>query len=307
MQVALSLHPVWLRTRFSRVRFRLLGKAKLVAVPELNFVNSEIITSYSRGKNQDVTQPDKVLTSPNTVSSPTITAVESDVTNRFDIFRTRTANFLTATIVAVALVVAGVVFAPDIYYLFAPVSSVAVSAQEAGSVAGGDFEAGTSSTRDEAAQQTANAAAKQYLPPQDENLPQGEWLSIPRIGVKTEFLRTVNDEDPETALRVGVWFVPGYGEPGDLTQPMIMAAHRFGYEVWWQSDYWKYNSFYFLPDTQPGDKVEIIKEQRRYVYEIYAGEESDQITDYDADLILYTCKFLNSPVRHVRYARLLVE
>jgi hypothetical protein len=85
---------------------------------------------------------------------------------------------------------------------------------------------------------------------------------------------------------------------------MILAAHRFGWEWWWQSDYWKYNSFYLLPDTEPGDIVEIIDDQRKWTYEIYGGGEGDSILDYDADMILYTCKFLNSPVRHFRYARL---
>ena len=90
---------------------------------------------------------------------------------------------------------------------------------------------------------------------------------------------------------------------GDL--PIILAAHRFGWDWWWQTDYWKYNSFYYLPEVEQGDMIEIIADQRKWVYEVYAGEEGEEITDYDADLILYTCKFLNSPLRHFRYARLI--
>lgn len=304
MHVSLPLQTVWLRARFSRVRTQLVGIPQRVVVPELNFIRSEYITVFSREVStlNVPEQSESVLTQSTSLSS--ILDSKSTSTKPFEIFRHSMANFITAAVVLVSLVVAGVIFVPDLYYFFSPASPIAVSAQEAGSVGGGEFETGAVETRDELKQNTKQT---RYLPPQDSNLPEGEWLSIPRIGVKTEFLRTVGDEDPETALRVGVWFVPGYGEPGDLTQPMIMAAHRFGYQVWWKTDYWKYNSFYFLPDTQPGDKVEIIQDQRRYVYEIYSGEETDEISDYDADLILYTCKFLNSPIRHIRYARLLTE
>ena len=92
---------------------------------------------------------------------------------------------------------------------------------------------------------------------------------------------------------------------------MILAAHRYGFRYMWEtilddgSIYALRHIFYKLPETEPGDRIEIIVDQRRYVYEIYAGGESDEITDYEADLILYTCKFLNAPIRFIRYARLL--
>ena len=54
-----------------------------------------------------------------------------------------------------------------------------------------------------------------------------------------------------------------------------------------------------------GDTVEIIWKQRKYVYEIYKEEEGEEISDYTADLILYTCESLKSPIRIFRYARLL--
>jgi hypothetical protein len=113
--------------------------------------------------------------------------------------------------------------------------------------------------------------------------------------------------DENEALDKGVWLVPDFGRPGDTTQPIIAAAHRFGWDWWWKTDYWKYNSFYLLTETEPGDRIEIIYDQRKWVYEIYAGEEGELITDYDADLILYTCKYLNSPIRYFRYAKLIKE
>ncbi|PIR58694.1 MAG: hypothetical protein COU69_04250 [Candidatus Pacebacteria bacterium CG10_big_fil_rev_8_21_14_0_10_56_10] len=138
-------------------------------------------------------------------------------------------------------------------------------------------------------------------PPVNPTLPAGSWVSIPRIGVRTQLRET---ENPEEALNKGVWKVPGYGGPGDRHQPLILVSHRFGWDSWWQSDYWRYHSFYQLPELEEGDVVEVIADQRKWLYRIYDGEEGSQISSYDADLILYTCKFLNSPVRHFRYAKL---
>jgi hypothetical protein len=146
---------------------------------------------------------------------------------------------------------------------------------------------------------------KKYEPPLDPSLPEGTWIYIPKIGVETEAQATI---DPNEALDTGVWMVPDFGVPSpDVQDPIIMAAHRFGWQWWWQDEYWRKHSFYLLTDTQPGDRVEIVHNQRKWTYEIYAGEEGTEITDYEADLILYTCKFLNSPIRYFRYARVVEE
>jgi hypothetical protein len=195
--------------------------------------------------------------------------------------------------IVLAVLVGLILLIPQVYYAFTPVDTVPVQTAEQKSVLGGSFEEGTSAIKQE---------EKAYQPPKDETLPEGDWLVIPRIGVRTQLLETAQSEE---ALSQGVWKVPGYGEAGSTDLPVILAAHRFGWEWWWQSDYWKYNSFYLLPDTEPGDTIEIISDQRKWVYEIYGGAEGDAIADYEADLILYTCKFLNAPVRHFRYARLL--
>lgn len=138
------------------------------------------------------------------------------------------------------------------------------------------------------------------LPPQDPTLPAADWIFIPSIGVDSQMRATV---DPDEALDQGVWLVPDFGRPEENEDPIIVAAHRFGWDWWWQSDFGQKNSFYSLTELQPGDRVELVSDQRKYVYEIYAGEEGTEITDYSADLILYTCKFLNSPIRYFRYAQ----
>ncbi|KUK79290.1 MAG: hypothetical protein XD95_0497, partial [Microgenomates bacterium 39_7] len=142
---------------------------------------------------------------------------------------------------------------------------------------------------------------ERYLPAVDETLPPEDWIIIPKIGVHTQLQQTETEAE---ALDTGVWWVPDFGVPGDLLKPMIVVGHRYGWEWWWKSNYWQLHSFYKLPLLEIGDRVEIISEQRKFIYEIYSGEEGEQISDYDADLILYTCKHLNSPVRYFRYARI---
>src|SRR5690606_37234365 len=94
-----------------------------------------------------------------------------------------------------------------------------------------------------------------YEPPFNENLPEGDWLIIPRIGVRSTLQQT---ENFEAALTTGLWWVPGYGVPGDLRAPMIIAGHRFGFKWWWEDDYWKLHSFYLLPRLEEGDTIEIL-------------------------------------------------
>ncbi|MBP9820264.1 hypothetical protein KBC79_06040 [Candidatus Woesebacteria bacterium] len=181
---------------------------------------------------------------------------------------------------------------PALYYAVVPADVVEVVPQEAGTAFGGSFEQGAAPVVEELL----------YEPPFDANLPEGDWIIIPRIGVRTQLQAT---PEAEEALQTGVWMVPDFGQPGDREVPLIAAAHRYGWQWWWKTDYWKYHSFYLLPETEPGDRVEVVSGQRKWIYEIYAGEEGDEITDYSADMILYTCKFLKSPVRHFRYARLI--
>lgn len=199
--------------------------------------------------------------------------------------------------VVLAVLTASILFLPNLYYQVFPGDALPVVPEAPGTPLGGSFDNPQPVTH--------------YQPPFDPSLPEGDWIIISRIGVRTELHKTENLNE---ALEKGVWWVPDFGNPGDLEDPMIVAAHRFGWKWWWntltdpndpESLYALRHSFYNLPTTEPGDQIEIISGQRKYIYEIYAGEEGDEITDYEADLILYTCKFLNSPIRHVRYARLI--
>ena len=135
------------------------------------------------------------------------------------------------------------------------------------------------------------------LPPLDESLPTTNMISIPSIGVNSQIYEGT---DPKEALDRGVWRAPEFGTPEDSVST-ILAAHRFGY-ISWSSSFRTTNSFFNLPKTDSGDRVEIIWNQRKYIYEIYKAEDGTHITDYSADLVLYTCRLFNSPVRVFRYA-----
>jgi sortase (surface protein transpeptidase) len=142
-----------------------------------------------------------------------------------------------------------------------------------------------------------------YQPPFDPRLPKDNRLIIPSIGVNTDVQEATYD-NYESALKTGVWRVSDFGDPGDNSMPTILAAHRYGYLAW-TNLYRRQNSFYNLPKLNVGDTVEIDWRQRRYVYEIYAEGEGTQISDYSADLILYTCVNLTGPERVFKYARLI--
>jgi len=135
------------------------------------------------------------------------------------------------------------------------------------------------------------------LPPIDTSLPMENYLRISSIGVDSEISQKLN---ASKGLEEGIWIVPNFGTPEYNDLPIIIAAHRFGY-VYWSSDFREKSTFYNLPKLRVGDRVQIIWGQRSYEYEVYKTEDNTQITDYDADLILYTCRMYNSPVRVFRY------
>lgn len=142
-----------------------------------------------------------------------------------------------------------------------------------------------------------------YQPRFDPSLPLKASISIPSIEVDAEIQESTYD-NYESALKKGIWRVSDFGTPYSRNKPTIMAAHRFGYLAW-TNIFRRSNSFFNLPKLEEGEIVEIVWRQRRYVYEIYATGEGEEIADYSADLILYTCGSLNSPVRIFKYARLL--
>jgi len=148
-----------------------------------------------------------------------------------------------------------------------------------------------------------NMSKPVYNPPFDPRLPVTNSLLIPSIGVNTD-IQEATLTNYEDALRKGVWRVSDFGAPNDNAEPIILAAHRFGYLAWTNS-YRHKNSFYNLPKIEVGDLIEIDWNQRKYLYEVYATSKGTQILDYSADLILYTCETLTGDEKVFVYARLI--
>ncbi len=136
------------------------------------------------------------------------------------------------------------------------------------------------------------------LPIFDPSLPLENGLIIESIGIRGEINQ---GEDWQNLLKQGIWHIPNFGTPEQDQLPTILAAHRWGY-LSWTNTFRHLNSFYNLPKLKAGDEVIINWNQRQYHYQIYAEEVSEQITDYSANLILYTCQLWNSPLRIIKYA-----
>lgn len=142
-----------------------------------------------------------------------------------------------------------------------------------------------------------------WQPSFDKKLPLENKIIIPTVGIET-VIHEAKSESYEDALSVGVWRVNDFGTPYDRHQPTILTAHRFGYLAW-SLNFRLHESFYELPKLKVGDTLSIIWRQRKYTYAVYKSEENEEITDYSADLILYTCRDLTSNIREIKYARLI--
>lgn len=142
-----------------------------------------------------------------------------------------------------------------------------------------------------------------YQPKFDPTLPKEPQVKITSIGI-SGLVNEASIENYEDALKKGVWRVSDFGTPYNRQKPTILVAHRFGY-LFWSNQMRRENSFYNLPNLEEGDRIEVIWNQRKYAYEVYGSSRGEEITDYSADLILYTCESLNTPVRIFRYAKLL--
>lgn len=147
------------------------------------------------------------------------------------------------------------------------------------------------------------SAVKRNLPEFNPSLPKTNHILVSSIGVDTDIEEATYD-NYEAALKKGVWRVSNFGQPDLLGAPVILAAHRYGYLAWTNTFRHK-SSFYNLPKVKVGDVVTIYWQQRAYKYGVYKTENGTAITDYSADLILYTCENLNGEERIFVYAKLI--
>lgn len=152
--------------------------------------------------------------------------------------------------------------------------------------------------RNEMTKQPPTVEIKPILPDFDPALPKENGLIIDKIGVKGLIHEGT---DWEKILRLGIWRAPDFGTPDENDLPIIIAAHRFGY-IDWSAGFRKLNSFYSLPKLAVGDTIKVIWGQRPYEYKVYSVSSGTKITEYKANLILYTCQMWNSPERFFVYA-----
>lgn len=201
-------------------------------------------------------------------------------------FLTKTAKIL----VGVGILIGIIAFAPSVLYSINPDATSKISQL-------------IRSTAQEESAPPPIEEVPSYQPAFNPNLPEENRLIISSVKIDTP-INEADFADYEEALKKGVWRVPDFGTPYGRSRATILAAHRYGY-LKWSIPYRLKNSFYNLPKTKVGETVEIVWKQRKYVFEIYGAGEGEQITDYSADLILYTCESLSSPIRIFRYAKLL--
>lgn len=150
--------------------------------------------------------------------------------------------------------------------------------------------------------EASEGATGRALPSFDPTLPKTNRLMIPSVGVNTDIEEATYD-NYESALKKGVWRVSNFGEPDEKGSPIILAAHRFGYLAWTNTFRHK-SSFYNLPKVKEGDVVTIDWQQRKYSFGVYKVETGTAISDYSADVILYTCESLSGEERIFVYAKL---
>jgi len=208
----------------------------------------------------------------------------------------RVTLFMAKTCLVIGIILLVIAYAPSIWYSTSPEKIANISTLLAQTA---------TKTPQEVIEESQKVpeVKEPYQPREDKTIPLGNTLVIPSVGIET----SVNEaplEQYEEALKIGVWRVTDFGTPYERKLPTILVAHRYGY-LKWSIPYRLKNSFYNLPKVKVGDTIEMNWRQRKYVYEVYAEEKGEEITDYTADLILYTCESLNSSVRIVIYARLL--
>ncbi|HSV94980.1 MAG TPA: sortase [Spirochaetia bacterium] len=180
---------------------------------------------------------------------------------------------------------------PHLYYRLFPDVSSALASTIASTVAPNQSPAPTTPIKTPETKEI-------ILPDIDPSLPKENGLIIDKIGVKG---LVHEGTDWENILKLGIWRAPEFGNPEDNSKPIILAAHRWGY-LQWSAAFRKLNSFYALPNLVVGDTIKVIWNQRPYEYKVYSVATGTKISEYKANLILYTCQMWNSPERFFVYA-----
>jgi LPXTG-site transpeptidase (sortase) family protein len=130
--------------------------------------------------------------------------------------------------------------------------------------------------------------------PPSKTTPEPDTLTIPSM----MFSGTINQgTDTYTELEKGVWLWP-HGSRPHMGSNTIMLAHRFTYTD-------PRGAFYFLDKVQPGDRIGLTWQNKRYVYKTISSKvvspEDVGILNPTAEptLTLYTCTPLWNPTKRL--------
>ncbi len=139
-------------------------------------------------------------------------------------------------------------------------------------------------------------------------LPEGKWVRIPEAEIEAEIFSNQNLQDKKAVTKIldkGIYEYPEFSTMGVKGKTVLLAGHHFNV---WVSEEQSKKTFQNLNRVMLGDRVELISDYRQWNYEIYKIEQATQISEDQADLIMYTCVFWwNSDLRLFVYARLIEE
>ncbi len=125
----------------------------------------------------------------------------------------------------------------------------------------------------------------------------GNRLVIPSIGVDTTIWE---NQTGVQALDKRVWRMPYHGAPDRNSDPIVLAAHRWGEDhLSWE--YRKQNLFLNLPEVKVGQEIKLTWFGEEYKYRVIHTEINSEVSRID-DLILMTCQSYHSPQRVFVYA-----
>lgn len=138
--------------------------------------------------------------------------------------------------------------------------------------------------------------------PQNEAITYGYRVKMPSHGLDTLIYECAT---PECGLlKNAAWRIPEFGTPEDEGNITVLAAHRWGPDNFSTEKRIK-ELFYSFDKVKEGDLIEIEWNSKIYKYQVSFKEENTVITRDEDDLILFTCKYYDSPVRIVVYAKLI--
>lgn len=142
----------------------------------------------------------------------------------------------------------------------------------------------------------------EVIVPSGEAVTYGYRVRIPSQGLDTLIYECTTSECG--LLKNAAWRIPEFGTPEDEDIITVIAAHRWGPDNFSTEKRIK-ELFYSFDKVQQGELIEIDWAGKTYKYQVTFKEENTVITRDEDDLILFTCKYYDSPIRIVVYAKLI--